>query len=74
MVPLAPLPAEILSWARLTPGPEGEGTVSLDVTLTDPEGRVIVEVEGFYYLARAAMVKDERLPIPSSVATRHSPL
>ncbi len=45
---LAPLPGEIRSWVRLTPGATpAEGFVSFDVTLTDAGGRVCVEVEGF---------------------------
>ncbi|MDK3019170.1 type I polyketide synthase [Pseudodonghicola flavimaris] len=43
----APLPGEIRSWMRLTPGTGADGFVSFDVTLTDPQGNVCVEVEGF---------------------------
>ena len=45
---LAPLPEEIRSWVRLSPGaPPAEGYVQFDVTLSDPQGRVCVEIEGF---------------------------
>ncbi|QBF31984.1 type I polyketide synthase [Thalassococcus sp. S3] len=39
------LPADILSWARITPG--AEGFVSFDVTLCDRAGEVIVEIRDF---------------------------
>lgn len=43
-----PLPARIMSWVRLNGAATAEGpTATFDVTLTDPEGRVLVEVEGF---------------------------
>ena len=45
---LAALPAEIRSWVRLTPGATPiDGFVSFDVTLTDPDGRVLAEIAGF---------------------------
>jgi len=45
---LAPLPGEIRSWVRLSPGAAvPEGFVRFDVTLCDAEGNVCVEVEGF---------------------------
>ncbi|WP_425358956.1 type I polyketide synthase [Antarcticimicrobium luteum] len=45
---LAPLPGEIRSWVRLTPGAApAEGFVSFDVTLCDPQGRVCLEIDGF---------------------------
>jgi acyl transferase domain-containing protein/thioesterase domain-containing protein len=43
-----PLPAEIRSWARLS-GTPTEDTASFDVTLTDPTGRILVEVEGITF-------------------------
>ncbi|MEY8840148.1 polyketide synthase dehydratase domain-containing protein, partial [Cribrihabitans sp. XS_ASV171] len=44
----AALPAEIRSWVRLSEGATPiDGFVSFDVTLTDGEGRVLVEVDGF---------------------------
>ncbi len=42
---LAPLPAEIASHARLAS--HSPGSAVFDVTLTDPQGRVCVEVTGF---------------------------
>ncbi|MGB4908991.1 MAG: polyketide synthase dehydratase domain-containing protein, partial [Tabrizicola sp.] len=42
------LPAEIRSWVRLA-GTPAEDTASFDVTLTDPTGRVLVEVEGITF-------------------------
>ncbi|MGL4236955.1 SDR family NAD(P)-dependent oxidoreductase [Tabrizicola sp.] len=44
----APLPAEIRSWVRLSGNP-GADVASFDVTLTDPTGRVLVEVEGITF-------------------------
>ncbi|MGD9864788.1 MAG: polyketide synthase dehydratase domain-containing protein, partial [Pseudodonghicola sp.] len=44
---LAPLPGEIRSWVRLSPGEAADGYVSFDVTLTDPQGNICVEIEGF---------------------------
>ena len=41
----APLPAEIRSWVRLREG--SAGFARFDVTITDPEGRVLVEVRDF---------------------------
>ena len=45
---LAPLPEDLRSWVRLSPGaPPAAGYVQFDVTLCDPQGRVCVEIEGF---------------------------
>jgi acyl transferase domain-containing protein/thioesterase domain-containing protein len=44
----APFPAEIRSWVRLS-GTPGVDVASFDVTLTDPGGRVLVEVEGITF-------------------------
>ncbi|RRH78052.1 SDR family NAD(P)-dependent oxidoreductase [Falsigemmobacter faecalis] len=45
---LAPLPARIFSHVRLSETGHAEsGSVRFDVTLTDPEGRVLCEVTGF---------------------------
>lgn len=42
------LPSRIVSWVRNAAQNRADGeTASFDVTLTDPEGRVIVEVTGF---------------------------
>ncbi|GGH23137.1 Acyl transferase domain-containing protein [Cribrihabitans marinus] len=41
-----PLPPEIRSWVRLAEGDTG-GEAAFDVTLTDAQGRICVEVEGF---------------------------
>ncbi len=49
----APLPAEIRSWVRLQGAP-GAGSAAFDVTLTDPAGRVLVEVRGISFRAVAA--------------------
>ncbi len=43
-----PLPAEIRSWVRLA-GDPADDVASFDVTLTDPAGRVLVEVEGITF-------------------------
>ncbi|MCE8547322.1 SDR family NAD(P)-dependent oxidoreductase [Ruegeria pomeroyi] len=44
----APLTAEIRSWMRLTPDQAAvAGHASFDITLTDPSGAVLVEIEGF---------------------------
>ncbi|SFE45209.1 Acyl transferase domain-containing protein [Sulfitobacter brevis] len=43
----APLPANIRSWVRLAKGAAGEGFVNFDVTLTDGNGTVLVEVRDF---------------------------
>lgn len=43
-----PLPAEIRSWVRNAGPNRADGSFArFDVTLTDPEGRVCVEIEGF---------------------------
>ncbi len=42
----APLPAEINSWVRLADGQE-DGAAVLDVTLTDGDGRTLVEIRDF---------------------------
>jgi thioesterase domain-containing protein/NAD(P)-dependent dehydrogenase (short-subunit alcohol dehydrogenase family) len=42
------LPAEIRSWVRLA-GDPAEDVASFDVTLTDPTGKVLVEVEGITF-------------------------
>ncbi|MCX7645405.1 MAG: SDR family NAD(P)-dependent oxidoreductase [Rhodobacteraceae bacterium] len=49
----AALPPEIRSWVRLS-GPPGADTVAFDVTLADPSGRVLIEVEGITFRAVAA--------------------
>ncbi len=44
----APLQAEIRSWVRLSPGATPiDGFASFDVTISDPQGKVLVEVDGF---------------------------
>src|SRR5690606_20879595 len=44
----APLPRRLASWARLvTPMSDGADFVSFDVTVTDPDGEVLLEVERF---------------------------
>ncbi|WP_299880126.1 type I polyketide synthase [uncultured Sulfitobacter sp.] len=43
----APLPAEVMSWVRLTPGDASDGFAQFEVTLCDAEGRVLVEVQNF---------------------------
>lgn len=44
----APLPADIRSWMRPTPGATPiDGFASFDITLTDPSGRVLVDIAGF---------------------------
>ena len=64
----APLPAEIRSWARLRAG-SGAGTASFDVTLTDPSGRVLVEVEGitFRSVDAAQVMARPAPPTPAEV-------
>jgi acyl transferase domain-containing protein/thioesterase domain-containing protein len=47
------LPSEIRSWVRLS-GTPGAGSARFDVTLTDPAGGVLVEVEGISFRAVAA--------------------
>jgi acyl transferase domain-containing protein/thioesterase domain-containing protein/NAD(P)-dependent dehydrogenase (short-subunit alcohol dehydrogenase family) len=44
----ATLPAQITSWVRsAAPNRATDATAVFDITLTDPKGRVIVEIEGF---------------------------
>ena len=44
----APLPADIVSWVRNAGANRGDGPVAtFDITLTAPDGQVLVEVEGF---------------------------
>ena len=43
----APLPALVHSWVRLSNAPVGDGAANFDVTLCDPQGNVLVEVEHF---------------------------
>ncbi|MWD29823.1 SDR family oxidoreductase [Aquicoccus sp. SCR17] len=66
----APLPAEIWSHVRLADahGPEAT-TASFDVTLCDPTGRVLVEVEGFAVKRMEAghSVANLAAPAPSEV-------
>jgi len=64
----APLAAEIRSWARLS-GPPGADTASFDVTLTDPAGRILVEVEGitFRSVEAAQVLARPAPPSPSEV-------
>ena len=49
----AALPAEIRSWARLS-GTPGVDVASFDITLTDPAGRILIEVEGITFRSVAA--------------------
>ncbi|NEU13491.1 KR domain-containing protein [Methylobacterium sp. BTF04] len=42
-----PLPAAVLSRVRLSPTDEGEGFASFDITITDPAGIAVLEVEHF---------------------------
>ncbi len=62
----APLPAEIRSWARLAGAP-GADVASFDVTLTDPAGRVLIEVEGITFRSVSA---EEVLARPAPPAPR----
>ncbi len=41
----APLPADIVSWVRIRPAPEG--FARFDITLADSAGRILAEIEGF---------------------------
>lgn len=43
----APLPAQIQSWVRLSPGDSSDGFAHFDVTLCDADGYVLVEVRNF---------------------------
>ncbi|MFG6662127.1 beta-ketoacyl synthase N-terminal-like domain-containing protein [Sulfitobacter sp. 916] len=43
----APLPAEVRSHVRLAEGTGAEGLARFDVTITDPQGMVLVEVRDF---------------------------
>lgn len=43
----APLPREIRSWVRLATGYEQDGFAHFDVTITDADGNVLVEVSDF---------------------------
>jgi thioesterase domain-containing protein/acyl carrier protein len=43
----APLPAEVRSWARIGASHPGAPVASFDSTICDPDGNVLVEVEGF---------------------------
>lgn len=66
----APLPADIRSWARLrgTPTPD---SASFDVTLTDPDGTVLIEVEGitFRSVAASQVLARPALPTPAEVVS-----
>ncbi len=61
------LPAEIVSWVRL--GEAGDGVARLDVTIADPEGRVLLEIEGFSLkrLEAGAAVAPARAPTAAEV-------
>jgi acyl transferase domain-containing protein/thioesterase domain-containing protein len=41
----APLTEELFSWVRLSEEARGRGHARFDVTLTDPEGRILLELE-----------------------------
>ncbi|NEK21227.1 SDR family NAD(P)-dependent oxidoreductase [Sulfitobacter sp. JBTF-M27] len=43
----APLPAEVQSWVRLSDGQGGDDFARFDVTICDPSGKVLVEVNEF---------------------------
>ncbi len=62
----APLPSEIRSWVRIkgTPSPEN---ASFDVTLTDPSGRILVEVSGIAFRSVSAALVLAR-PAPATPA------
>ncbi|NBE06548.1 type I polyketide synthase [Paragemmobacter ruber] len=64
----APLPAEIRSWVRIkgTPSPEN---AAFDVTLTDPTGRILVEVAGiaFRSVSAALVLARPAPPTPAEV-------
>ncbi len=64
----APLPAEIRSWVRIkgTPSPEN---AAFDVTLTDPSGRILVEVSGiaFRSVSAALVLARPAPPTPAEV-------
>jgi acyl transferase domain-containing protein/thioesterase domain-containing protein len=64
----APLEAEIRSWVRLS-GPPGADTASFDVTLTDPAGRILVEVDRitFRSVEAAQVLARPAPPAPSEV-------
>jgi acyl transferase domain-containing protein/thioesterase domain-containing protein len=62
----APLPAEIRSWVRFA-GTPGADVASFDVTLTDPAGTVLVDVEGITFRSVAA---EDVLARPSAPAPR----
>lgn len=64
----APLPADIRSWVRVKGAPSPENA-SFDVTLTDPEGRILVEVEGitFRSVSAALVLARPAPPTPSEV-------
>ncbi|MBT8168155.1 SDR family NAD(P)-dependent oxidoreductase [Ruegeria litorea] len=53
----SPLPREIRSWVRLSEGSAAvDGFVSFDVTLSDPNGQICVEIEGFQMQATTGTI------------------
>lgn len=59
-----PLPADIRSWVRITGTPSPENA-SFDVTLTDPDGRILVEVSGITFRSVMASLVLARPAHPS---------
>ncbi|SDF31356.1 type I polyketide synthase [Limimaricola pyoseonensis] len=67
----APLAGEILSHVRLSEAQE-EGRARFDVTLADPDGRVLVEVEGLWMLRLEAGL-DLPAPVPGGAVPGDDP-
>ncbi|MBL9052327.1 MAG: alpha/beta fold hydrolase, partial [Tabrizicola sp.] len=64
----APLPNEIRSWVRLKSAASAGGA-AFDVTLTDPAGKILVEVQGiaFHSVAASELLVRPVPPTPSEV-------
>lgn len=69
----APLPNEIRSWVRLKGAPSA-GSAAFDVTLTDPAGKILVEVQGiaFRSVAASELLVRPVPPTPSEVVPDES--
>ncbi|WP_343245444.1 polyketide synthase dehydratase domain-containing protein [Sulfitobacter faviae] len=61
----APLPAEVRSHVRLVEGTGAEGLARFDVTITDPQGTVLVEVRDFAMKRLEAAFAEVPRPTPA---------
>lgn len=70
----ASLPARIVSWVRTAADTHADGSfATFDVTLSDPEGRVIVDIAGFTIRRLEAGLGAERRPAPSEIEFADTP-